>query len=57
MYDQLPQSRRDEVMRTVYSRRVCQPEEVAQAIFWLGSLCPEYVNGTTLDVNNGSYPR
>ena len=57
MYDQLPQSRRDEVMRVVYSRRVCQPEEVAQAIFWLGSLCPEYVNGTTLDVNNGSYPR
>ena len=57
MYDQLPQSRRDEVMSVVYSRRVCQPEEVAQAIFWLGSLCPEYVNGTTLDVNNGSYPR
>jgi len=57
MYDQLPQSRRDEVMRAVYSRRVCEPEEVAQAIFWLGSLCPEYVNGTTLDVNDGSYPR
>ena len=57
MYDQLPQSRRDEVMRVVYSRRVCQSEEVAQAIFWLGSLCPEYVNGTTLDLNNGSYPR
>ena len=57
MYDQLPQSRRDEVMRAVYSRRVCEPEEVAQAILWLGSLCPEYINGTTLDVNNGSYPR
>lgn len=57
MYDQLPQSRRDEVMRAVYSRRVCKPEEVAQAIFWLGSLCPEYINGITLDVNNGSYPR
>lgn len=57
MYDQLPQSRRDDVMRAVYSGRVCQPEEVASAIFWLGSDCPEYVNGTTLDVNNGSYPR
>lgn len=57
MYDQLPQSRRDEVMRAVYSGRVCEPEEVASAIFWLGSDCPEYVNGTTLDVNNGSYPR
>ena len=57
MYDQLPQSRKDGVMRSVYSGRVCQPEEVAAAILWLGSTCPEYVNGTTLDVNNGSYPR
>jgi NAD(P)-dependent dehydrogenase (short-subunit alcohol dehydrogenase family) len=57
MYDQLPQSRKDGVMKAVYSGRVCQPEEVAAAILWLGTSCPEYVNGTTLDVNNGSYPR
>jgi NAD(P)-dependent dehydrogenase (short-subunit alcohol dehydrogenase family) len=57
MYDQLPQSRKDGVMRSVYSGRVCQPEEVAAAILWLGTSCPEYINGTTLDVNNGSYPR
>jgi NAD(P)-dependent dehydrogenase (short-subunit alcohol dehydrogenase family) len=57
MYDQLPQSRRDDVMRSVYAGRVCKPQEVAEAIFWLGSDCPEYINGSTLDVNNGSYPR
>jgi NAD(P)-dependent dehydrogenase (short-subunit alcohol dehydrogenase family) len=57
MYDQLPASRKDGVMKSVYSGRVCRPEEVAAAIVWLGSACPEYVNGTTLDVNNGSYPR
>jgi len=57
MYEQLPQSRKDGVMRSVYSGRVCTPEEVAAAILWLGTSCPEYVNGTTLDVNNGSYPR
>jgi NAD(P)-dependent dehydrogenase (short-subunit alcohol dehydrogenase family) len=57
MYDQLPQSRKDGVMRSVYSGRVCAPEEVAAAILWLGASCPEYVNGTTLDVNDGSYPR
>jgi 3-oxoacyl-[acyl-carrier protein] reductase len=57
MYDQLPQSRRDDIMRAVYSGRVCRPEEVAAAILWLGSACPEYVNGATLDANNGSYPR
>ncbi len=57
MYEQLPQSRKDGVMRSVYSGRICTPEEVAQAIFWLGAQCPDYVNGATLDVNNGSYPR
>ena len=57
MYDQLPQSRKDGVMRSVYSGRVCQPAEVAAAIVWLGAACPAYVNGTTLDVNDGSYPR
>jgi len=57
MYDQLPQSRKDAVMAAVYSGRVCTPEEVAAAILWLGSESPEYVSGTTLDVNNGSYPR
>ncbi len=57
MYDQLPQSRKDGVMKSVYSGRVCTPEEVAAAILWLGTSCPEYVNGATLDVNNGSYPR
>lgn len=57
MYEQLPQSRKDGVMRTVYSGRACSPVEVAQAIFWLGSSSPDYISGTTLDVNNGSYPR
>jgi 3-oxoacyl-[acyl-carrier protein] reductase len=57
MYDQLPQSRKDGVMKSVHSGRVCTPAEVAAAILWLGSACPGYVNGTTLDVNDGSYPR
>jgi 3-oxoacyl-[acyl-carrier protein] reductase len=56
-YEQLQQSRKDDVMRAVYSGRVCEPEEVAASILWLGSQSPEYINGTTLDVNNGSYPR
>ncbi|CAM9913832.1 unnamed protein product, partial [Phaeothamnion confervicola] len=57
MYEQLPQSRKDMVTRSVYSARAARPDEVAQAILWLGSASPEYVNGTTLDCNNGSYPR
>lgn len=57
MYEQLPQSRKDMVTRSVYAGRAARPGEVAEAILWLGSASPEYVNGTTLDCNNGSYPR
>jgi 3-oxoacyl-[acyl-carrier protein] reductase len=44
-------------MRSVYSKRACTPEEVAEAIVWLGTSSPAYLSGTTIDVNNGSYPR
>jgi len=57
MYDQLPQSRREETLRATYSGRVSTAEEVAAAILWLGRTCPEYINGSTLDIYNGSYPR
>ena len=57
MYEQLPQSRRDGVMRSVHAGRACTPEEVARVIVWLGSSSPEYVSGSTVDVNSGSYPR
>jgi 3-oxoacyl-[acyl-carrier protein] reductase len=57
MYEQLPQSRKDGVMRSVHAGRPCTPEEVARVIVWLGSASPEYVSGSTVDVNSGSYPR
>ncbi|MGE5638539.1 MAG: SDR family NAD(P)-dependent oxidoreductase [Clostridia bacterium] len=57
MYEQLPQSRKDAVMRSVYSGRACEPSEVADVILWLGSSSPAYLSGTVVDVNNGSYPR
>ena len=31
--------------------------EVAKAIVWLATDCPEYINGTCIDINNCSYPR
>jgi len=57
MYEQLPQSRKDRVMKSVHAGRACSPEEVARVIVWLGSSSPEYVSGSTVDVNSGSYPR
>lgn len=57
MYASLPQSRKDMVERTVNSGRPAEPTEVAEAILWLGMSAPLYVNGSTLDVNDSSYPR
>jgi 3-oxoacyl-[acyl-carrier protein] reductase len=57
MYERLPQSRKDGVMRSVYSGRACRPEEAAEVILWLGTASPPYMSGATIDVNNGSYPR
>ncbi|MEX2197440.1 MAG: SDR family oxidoreductase [Burkholderiales bacterium] len=57
MYEQLPQTRKDAVMRAVHAGRPCTPQEVARVILWLGSSSPDYVSGTTVDVNSGSYPR
>jgi len=57
MYERLPQSRKDGVMRSVYSGRACRPEEVAEVVLWLGAESPTYLSGATIDINNGSYPR
>jgi NAD(P)-dependent dehydrogenase (short-subunit alcohol dehydrogenase family) len=57
MYEQLPQSRKDGVMNSVHAGRACSPEEVARVILWLGASSPDYVSGSTVDVNSGSYPR
>lgn len=57
MYEQLPQSRKEGVMRSVHAGRACTPEEVAQVILWLGTSSPAYMSGSTVDVNSGSYPR
>jgi 3-oxoacyl-[acyl-carrier protein] reductase len=57
MYDQLPQARKDAVMRSVHAGRICSPEEVARVIVWLGTASPDYMSGSTVDVNSGSYPR
>ena len=51
------EERKAEFKKMVPSGRFAEPQEAAEVIFWLGSSCPEYVNGTTMDFNNGSYVR
>ncbi|KAG8468676.1 hypothetical protein KFE25_013759 [Diacronema lutheri] len=57
MYDQLPASRKESLIRSAHTGRPAEPDEVAAAVLWLGSVSPLYVNGATIDVNDGSYLR
>lgn len=50
-------SRKEEFKKSVISKRFAQASEVAKSIVWLATNSPEYINGTCLDINNGSYPR
>ncbi len=51
------EERKAEFKKAVPCGRFAEPDEAAEVIFWLGTDCPEYVNGTTMDFNNASYVR
>lgn len=53
----IPEARRAQVKSSVYSGRFATAEEVAKTIYWLAVDAPEYINGTCIDLNNGSFPR
>lgn len=53
----IPEDRRNAIKASVYTGRFAKPEEVAAAMFWLATDCPEYISGTCIDINNGAFPR
>src|SRR6266702_2788597 len=53
----IPEDRKKVIKSMVYTNRFAKPDEVAKAIVWLATECPEYINWTCLDVNNGAFPR
>jgi len=57
MLETIPLARREAFLKTVVTGRFATPDEVAKAMLWLATESPEYINGTTIDVNNGSYMR
>lgn len=57
MLGTIPQARQEAFLKSVISKRFAQPEEIAKTIVWLSTESPEYINGTVIDINNGSFPR
>ena len=57
MLEMIPLERREAFLKTVVSNRFATADEVAKIMLWLATESPEYINGTTVDVNNGSYMR
>ncbi len=53
----IPQARKKAIKEAVYTGRFALPEEVAEPMYWLATHCPEYINGTCIDINNGAFPR
>ncbi len=45
------------LMRTVYTKRVGRPEEVAEAIRWLALDAPPILNGAVIDLTDGCFLR
>jgi len=57
MLETIPLERREAFLKTVVTKRFAYADEVAKTILWLATESPEYINGTTIDINNGSYLR
>jgi len=57
MLEQIPLARREAFLKTVATKRFAHADEVAKTILWLAIESPEYINGTTIDINSGSFPR
>lgn len=57
MLEVIPQHRREAFKESVINKRFATAAEVAQAIGWLGTESPAYINGICIDINNGAFPR
>ena len=57
MLEQIPLARREAFLKMVATKRFAHADEVAKTILWLAIESPEYINGTTIDINSGSFPR
>lgn len=57
MLNVIPRKRREAFLKSVIAQRFARPQEIAKTIVWLATESPEYINGTCIDLNSGSFPR
>jgi len=50
----LRSDRFERIKERVYLNRIAKPVEVAKTIVWLATESPVYINGETIDINNGA---
>ena len=50
----IPQDRKNRLKAATISQRFCSAEEVAEAVCWLATNSPAYINGEVIDMNNGT---
>ena len=53
----IPKARQEAFLKSVILKRFAKAQEIAITIVWLATESPEYINGTCIDINNGSFPR
>ena len=49
--------RKEAFKKSVITGRFATADEVAKTMLWLAIESPEYINGSTVDLNNGSFMR
>ena len=53
----IPQVRREVFLANTIEKRFAKAVEIADTMIWLATESPEYINGTCIDINNGSFAR
>lgn len=54
---QADQSRYRVITEKTNTKRMAEPEEIADVVFWLAKESPVYLNGETITVNDGAFSR
>lgn len=57
MLNSIPEQRQQAFLKNTIANRFATAQEVADTLYWLATDSPEYINGSCIDINNGSNAR